>query len=247
MTTLAAPAGLASVALPRWSLWAAEVWWALRALAALEWLTVLWLGRVVRFVVRLVLSCPPAAVAPLASTMLAAGMGARGVLAWAADPRPLWTVLAPPAAALVGFVGFCVWGCVTGAGAARHVHAAYRREAAKHEAMHAAVARHVRAWVSDAWIDDYGNGQTLIHDTAHPIEQQIAITIAGGIGTGRSIRWSHQCTSDSALLDQHLATVPRRDHAAVMAKARAICRAGINAQSSYARRIEQKLLEKGHL
>lgn len=251
MTTPTGPTTAAAfepIAPPPWRQWFAELWWVLGYADALLLLAV-WTS------VRGVRSIPMQVRMPLFAVAVAGFCGVRAVLAYLADPRPLAAMLVAPA--VVGLLGllFCAWVMSAlhpsahghgGRGATvHHGHSASEREAAAHEGRgHAAVARYIRARVEWAWINASGYGQTMVHDQHKTPAQRIAVSLAGGMATGRS-RWSHQCSGDRAHVEGVLAGVPRSKHGSTMAEARRICRAGINAESAYGKQIEQKLLETG--
>lgn len=230
--------------LPRlpFKVWVGELWWLLRFADAL-------LIRLLGKLLLLLRRVPLSARLPLFSVAVAAFFGAKGVLGYLADPRPVVAVLAVPLIAALGLVLFCAWACsglASRGRSIRHVHSAGPRYAAIHEAGHAAVGRYIGAVVAWAWINRSGEGCTLVRDQRKPVVQQLAVTLAGGMAQGVS-EHSHYCSGDKNLVGWHLAGVPKGQHGRYMSEARRIARAGLAAEAAYRRRVEKKLLGQGHL
>lgn len=126
-----------------------------------------------------------------------------------------------------------------------HVHGAFPKDAARHEGGHGAVARHVGGTVGRGWIDREGSGaiDADAPRSASPAHH-IAVCLGGALAEGSGID-SSQCRGDRANIAAILRKVPRGDRRSVMADAGRIAAAGLRAESSTARRIENALLDRG--
>jgi hypothetical protein len=182
-------------------------------------------------------------------TVAALFFGVKGVLALIAEGGR-WLASLEVAGCVIGgavlLVVAVIVGSQFGRGRARiqHVQGDDRADAARHEAGHAAVGRFIRARVGRGWINNRGGGAIAVYDEHKAPEERIAVTLGGGMAEGAA-EDAPQCRGDRRLIGRVLDRVPRRDHASTLEKARDIARQGIAAESAYARRIEQKLLDHG--
>lgn len=176
-----------------------------------------------------------------ATLLLLGALGA--LLAYAAGYGPLLIV--------GGVLAVAVWACAPRATAARsatrtvHSHGDNWRDAAVHEAGHAAVAKHVGGGRTRIKINRDGSGWTSYHpDQWETRAETIAVTLAGGMAEGVP-PGSAQCRGDAALIRAELRRVSWGRRGATMRQAERIAAKGLARQRGYGRRIERKLLRSG--
>jgi hypothetical protein len=121
----------------------------------------------------------------------------------------------------------------------------YCRSAARHEAGHAAVIRHLGGRVTSARVHADGSGLTRGHWPGDAVSQ-VAVFKAGQYADGSSA-WSPRNASDEDVIRSVLRQVPARDRAEVRRQGERLARQGLAARAGQISRDARRLEKRGWL